>query len=216
MRVLIFGATGSAGGSVLRACLASPAVDEVRTITRRAPRIEHEKLRPFIHADFLDYSAVAGAFEGIDAVLFCLGVSSTQVSEDEYRRITHDFAIAAAKAMQAGSPGAAFHFISGTGTRADSRMMWSRVKAATESELMALVGAICWRPAAIDGVPSDSEPRIIKFLRPFYRLFKPFHGLYISGNDLGRAMIQATAEGMRNRVLENAEMRTVAERAVTA
>lgn len=209
MRVLIFGATGSAGGSVLRACLASPAVGEVRTITRRPPRITHEKLRPFIHSDFLDYTPVAAAFENIDAVFFCLGVSATQVSESEYYRITHDFALAAARATQAASPNAIFHFISGTGTRADSRMMWSRVKAATESELMQLVGAVCWRPSAIDGVPSDSEPRLFKLLRPLYKLFKPFRGLYITGDDLGRAMIQATAEGMRNRVLENAEMRAM-------
>jgi uncharacterized protein YbjT (DUF2867 family) len=36
MKVLIFGATGSAGGSVLRACLAAPDVREVRASRRAA------------------------------------------------------------------------------------------------------------------------------------------------------------------------------------
>jgi uncharacterized protein YbjT (DUF2867 family) len=35
MKILIFGATGLAGGSVLKACLAAPVIDEVRVITRR-------------------------------------------------------------------------------------------------------------------------------------------------------------------------------------
>lgn len=210
MKVLIFGATGSAGGSVMRACLASPIVDEVRIITRRKVLLDHPKLRHFVHGDFLDFAPVAEAFDGIDALLFCLGVSVTQVSgEDEYRRITHDYAMAAATTMKARSPEAAFHFISGQGTRAGSRAMWSRVKAETENALMDLVGAVCWRPAAIDGEPVGTY----RMLRPFYRLLRPFRGLYIAGQDLGRAMLQATIEKMRGRVIENREIREIAERA---
>ena len=91
--------------------------------------------------------------------------------------------------------------------------MWARVKAETERELMDLVEAVCWRPAAIDGTPSDNAPRAYKVLRPLFRLLKPFRSLYISGEDLGRAMLRATAEGMRGRILENAEIREIAERA---
>ena len=36
MKILVFGATGSAGGSVLRVCLAAPDVEEVRAIVRRS------------------------------------------------------------------------------------------------------------------------------------------------------------------------------------
>lgn len=35
MRVLVFGATGSAGGSVLNVCLEAPLIDEVQVVTRR-------------------------------------------------------------------------------------------------------------------------------------------------------------------------------------
>ena len=52
-----------------------------------------------------------------------------------YREITHDYALAAGKALAAASPDASFHFISGSGTRSDSRMMWARVKAETETAL---------------------------------------------------------------------------------
>ncbi|MGD9904581.1 MAG: hypothetical protein AB7U83_14040 [Vicinamibacterales bacterium] len=44
MTILLFGATGSAGGSVLRACLAAPEVSEVRAPVRREI-IENAALR---------------------------------------------------------------------------------------------------------------------------------------------------------------------------
>jgi uncharacterized protein YbjT (DUF2867 family) len=120
LRILLFGASGSAGGSVLRACLADPGVAAVHAITRRP--LSHTsdnagKLRVLTHHDYLDYSAVGQAFVAIDACFFCLGRSVSQVSgEAEYRRITHDFTLAAARMLHEQSPGAVFHYISGQGT----------------------------------------------------------------------------------------------------
>jgi uncharacterized protein YbjT (DUF2867 family) len=214
MRVLLFGATGSAGGSVLSACLASPAVTGVTAIVRRPPPQRDAKLRPIVLQDFTDYAPVEDAFDGIDACLFCLGTSVTQVpAEAAYRRITHDFAIAAAATLLRRSPAAPFHFVSGAGTGLHSRFMWARVKAETERDLIALAGAVCWRPAAIDGVPSAGEPRLYAALRPLYRLMTPFRGLYIHGEALGRAMLQATAENLRARIIENREIRDLDDRA---
>ena len=213
MKVLIFGATGAAGGSVLRTCLAAAGVNEVRAITRRPLKLTHPKLRVFIHGNYLRYNGVESAFTGVEACLFCLGVSSTQVSEEaEYRQITHDFAVAAAQVLKAQSPNAVFHFISGKGTQIDGRFMWARVKGETERDLMTLVGATCWRPAFIDGESSDSWPWLFRVLQPLLRLLKPFPNLYVRGQDLGHAMLQATAENMRGRVIENAEIRGIANR----
>jgi uncharacterized protein YbjT (DUF2867 family) len=212
MKVLIFGATGAAGGSVLRACLDSPHVREVRAIVRRPLELAHEKLRVLIHRDYLDYGAVEAAFAGVDACLWCLGISVRQVSgEAEYRTITHDYALAAAQTLRRQSPGAAFHFVSGQGTRLDSRMMWSRVKAETERDLIDLAGAVCWRPAFIDGADSANSPRLYQALRPAFRLLRGFRGLYVAGEDIGRAMIQATRDGERGRIIENAEIRRIAD-----
>jgi uncharacterized protein YbjT (DUF2867 family) len=209
VKILIFGATGSEGGRTLRACLVSPIVDDVRTITRRSLPLDHPKLHGFVHGDFLDFAPVAAAFDNLDALLFCLGVSAAKVSSEEYRVITHDYAIAAANLMKARSPQAAFHYISGQGTRPGSKIMWSRVKGETENDLMDLVGAVCWRPSAIDGESVGTY----RMFQPFYRLLRPFRSLYIAGQDFGRAMLQATIENMRRRVIENREIREIAERA---
>ena len=210
MKVLIFGASGSAGGSVLRTCFSSSAVKEIRAITRRPLRFTHKKLRVFIHNDYLDYVPVEEAFVDVDACLFCLGTSATQVSGEEYRRITHDFALAAARTLRVHSSTAVFHFISGKGTSMNSRFMWAHVKAETERDLMALVNAVCWRPAFIDGESSNSSPRLYRVLRPALRLLKPFRSLYVDGQDLGRAMLKATLENIRGRMIENAEIRDLA------
>lgn len=214
MIVLIFGATGSAGGGVLRACLGAPVVSAVRAIVRRPPEITHPKLQIVRHADFADYSAIPQAFAGADACLYCLGKSSTQVSsEAEYRRLTYDFALAAARAFRQGSPGAVFHFISGKSTSLDSRYMWARVKAETERDLLAGGDAVCWRPGAIDGDPSASEPLLFRLARPVLRVLRPFRNLYVKAEDIGRAMLQATYDGTRGRIIENAGIRDLADRA---
>ncbi|MBS1910680.1 MAG: epimerase [Bacteroidetes bacterium] len=166
MKVLIFGATGAAGGSVLRTCLAAPMVREVRAVTRRPLARTHPKLREIVHDNYLEYSGIADAFAGIDLCLFCLGVSATQVSEEDYRRITHDMTLAAAEALHAASPDALFEFITGRGTDAEGRFMWARVKGATEQELIRRFGAVCLRPAAIGGEPSASAPWYYRLIRP--------------------------------------------------
>ena len=212
MKILLFGATGSAGGAVLAACLSTPIVKEVRGVTRRPLRDENPKLWNIVHTDFLDYFAIEESFRGVDACLFCLGVSVTQVSKDEYRKITHDYTLAAARMLQVHSPHAAFHYISGQGTSPGSRMYWSRVKAQTELELIDLLGADCWRPAFIDASPSPSLPKIYSMVFPLLRLLKPFPRLYVGGDDLGYAMLQATKENLRARIIENHEIRDLAAR----
>ena len=211
MKVLLFGATGTAGGGVLRACLDAPDVEEVRTITRRALEVQHPKLRSVIHSDYMSYDAVADAFAGVDACLFCLGISATQVPDEAaYRRIIHDFAVAAASVLQRQSPHAVFHYLSGMGAGLNSRAMWARVKAEAERDLIAQIGAVCWRPGYIDGKVSENAPLFQKLLKPVFKLARPFRSLYIKAEDLGRAMLQATRGGMRSVIVENRQIRGMA------
>jgi hypothetical protein len=200
---------------VLKTALADPGVTEARVIVRRTPKRTSDKLRVFLHDDFQNYDKVASAFDNVDACFFCLGVSSTQVKDEkDYRRITYDYALAAAKLLKTRSPKSSFHFISGRSTDVNGRWMWARVKGEAERDLMDLVGAVVYRPGAIDGEPSEAQAGTwYEPLRILFKLFAPFRSLYISGDDLGRAMLQATREGLRRTILENPDMRDLADRA---
>jgi uncharacterized protein YbjT (DUF2867 family) len=213
MKILLFGSTGSAGSAVLDACLSASVVDEVRAIARHPLMHTNTKLRTFIHKDFLDYSTVEEAFRNIDACLFCLGVSVTQVSKQDYRTITYSYTLSAANMLKRHSPNAIFHYISGRGTNPKSRMFWSQVKAQVEQDLTSLIHADCWRPAFIDAKPSPNLPKAYALFYPILRLLKPFPTLYINGQDLGRAMLQATLENLRGRIIENPEIRQIASHA---
>ncbi|WP_110169740.1 hypothetical protein [Luteitalea pratensis] len=213
LTVVVFGATGSAGACVVRQCLASPSVGELRLVTRRAPALRDPRMSIVLRDDFAHYGDGDEAFAGADLCLWCLGKSVSQVDgEAAYRRPTYDFAIAAAGALRKASPAATFHFVSGAGAALGSRAMWARVKAETERDLLAGTRALCWRPAAIGGHPSASEPMAYRVMRPALWLLRPFRGLYVSGDDLGRAMLQAHADGLSGRIVENREIRDLADR----
>jgi len=73
VRILLFGATGLAGGGVLRACIDSPEVTEVRSVQRRSSGISAAKLHEIIHDDCLDHSVIAEQFSVVDACFSCPG-----------------------------------------------------------------------------------------------------------------------------------------------
>ena len=214
MKILLFGATGLAGGGVLRSCLDAPDVTEVRAVVRRSTGVRDPKLREVIHDNYLDYSAIPDAFAGIDACFFCLGISVSQVPlEADYRRIHQAFPLAAAKVLREKSPAAIFHYLSGGRSDLKSRWMWARVKAEAERDLMNQFDALCWRPAMIGGTPGAPPPLYLEILRPVLTfLFKPFKSMYIESDDIGRAMLEATTQKLRKRIFENPEMRDLARR----
>jgi len=210
---LLFGATGLAGSGVLRACLAAPAVSEVRTLVRRSTAVRDPKLREIVHTDYLNYEAVKDAFAGIDACFFCLGISVTQVpNEADYRRIHQQFPLAAARMLRSTSPAAHFHYLSGGSAGLNSWWMWARVKAQAERDLVAEVDATCWRPAMIDGTPVAPMPKLAEMMRPLLRaVFSRFRSMYIVSDDIGRAMLRATEKNLRGRIFENGEIRDLAD-----
>lgn len=211
MRVIVFGASGTAGGAVLEACVKSAEVEEVRIVVRRPLGRTETKVKEFVHRDYGEYGAIAEAFRGVDAVLFCLGISVTQVSKEEYVKVSHDYPVAAARMLKQESPGGVLHYISGAGTNAEGRAFWRQVKGKTEKELMGEYEAVCWRPAFIDAKPSGNLPKVFVALTPVLRLMRPMKKWYVLGEDLGGAMLEATREGMRERTVENAEIRELGE-----
>src|SRR6187455_3218423 len=121
MKIVLFGTTGMIGQGVLRECLLDPEVTSVLSVTRRPTGKTDAKLREIVHSNFDDFSSIGGELTGYDACLFCLGVSSAGMSEAEYRHVTYDVAVAAAKTLLERNPGMTFVFVSGAGTDSTER-----------------------------------------------------------------------------------------------
>ena len=213
MRILVLGATGAAGGSLLDVALTSPLVAEVRTISRRKTEPGSARHLGVVHANLFDYRPVATTFAGLDAAFYCIGRSVSQVGDEAaYRRLAFEAPEAAAQQLAAASPAAAFHYLSGQGASLDSRQMWARVKAEAERSLIERHAAVCWRPGAIDARRTEGWPFFYPAVIRTMRWVFPSRRYYIRGEDLGRAMLAVAAGNARSRILENPEIRAIADR----
>jgi len=203
------------GSGTLIECLDHPDVERVLVVGRRPCGVEHEKLVELVHDDFLDFSCVADALTGYDTCLYCLGISSTGLSEAEYKRVTYDMAVAAARTLLAQNPRMSFCFVSGAGADGSerSRQMWARVKGRTENRLqqMDFNGVWCFRPAFVQpkkGVRSRTAlyNAFYTVLGPLYPLIRYLPWLVTDTETLALALIRAGRDGAPRRVLENADI----------
>jgi uncharacterized protein YbjT (DUF2867 family) len=220
MRVILFGATGMVGQGVLRECLLDPEVNEVLAIVRSTTGQTSPKLREILHEDFSNFAPIAGQLSGFDACFFCLGISSAGLSEADYHRITHDFALAAAKTLVEVNPKMTFIFVSGAGTDSTEkgRSMWARVKGKTENALLRLPfeRKYMFRPAFIQplhGITSKTKLYRVFYagLGPLYPLLKSVAPKYVTTTELvGRAMLNAVKHGAPKTVLENDDLNRLA------
>jgi uncharacterized protein YbjT (DUF2867 family) len=214
MNVVLFGASGMVGQGVLIECLDDPGVQRVVSVVRRPTGVTHAKLTEIVHADFLDYTAIEPSLRDLDACFFCLGVSSIGMKEEDYRHITYDFTMAAAKTLCRLNPKLAFIYVSGAGTDSTEkgRSMWARVKGKTENDLAKLCAtAYAFRPGYIHpekGVASRTKwIRVaVTVLRPVGFLLKQFPGAGTATDVVGRAMIAAVRSGAPSHVVELREI----------
>ena len=221
MRVILFGATGMVGQGVLRECVLDSDVEAVVSVVRRAsgPSLgrRSEKVCEVVTDEFYDFSRVEGEFAGFDACFFCLGVSSVGMKEDGYRWVTFDLTMAAAQAVLRQNPtsasgGMTFIYVSGAGTDSTEhgRVMWARVKGATENALLSMEfkAAYMFRPGAI--VPLHGITSKTKLYRVAYTVLRPFLPLllrrfpqYVTTTEqVGRAMLAVAKRGYPKPVLE--------------
>jgi uncharacterized protein YbjT (DUF2867 family) len=215
MKVVLFGATGMVGQSALRACLLDPEVSEVVAVVRSpmANAKEHAKLRELVHANFEDFSGLENTLDA-DACFWCVGVTSAGISEADYTRITHDFTLAAAKVLV--RPTMTFVFVSGTG--ADGKAMWARVKRKTEEALqrMPFKDVFVFRPGMIQplhGIRSRTRLYNVVYplIAPLMALTKLLKPSFVTDTDrVGRAMLRVAKNGYPKKVLENADINAAA------
>jgi hypothetical protein len=175
--------------------------------------------RPWF-SNFLDFGPIENRLAGYEACLFCLfclGVSSVGMSEADYKRVTYDVALAAAQAVLEKNPGLTFVFVSGANTDSTERgrVMWARVKGATENALlrMPFKTAYMFRPGYIQPMHANDSAAlwiravyaVVGSLYPFVERIAPSY--VTTTEQLRRAMLEVAKHGAPKQVLECADMR---------
>lgn len=217
--VILLGGTGMIGGLALRQCLNDPEISRVTAIGRRGVGFQHAKLNEILLDTLMDYTAIADELEAVDLALYCLGVYSGTLRDEEFRRITVDWTAAFARALYARSPQATFSFLSGQGAdpTEQSWMAFARYKGAAEKDLIRIgfPQVHIFRPGYIYPVTPRKEPnlafRVLRTLYPAIRLVYPNIG--VSSEDLALAMVYAglnATEGQGSTVFENRDIRGLA------
>lgn len=216
MKLLITGATGTAGSEVLNEALRDESVESVLVLSRRELDVGHEKLKVVLHTDFLHYDGLESELQKCDACIWCLGISQSQVNKKEYQIITHDYTLAAAQALVRNNPYATFVFLSGAGADSSekSRTRFARVKGKTENALMKmnLGRLVIARPGGIK--PTKINPNTSLFNKMAVPLFPIMEWLtprlVITAHALAIALIHAAKFGAPKTILENTDLKNIA------
>lgn len=210
------------GQGVLRECLAAADVEKVLTVGRMPTGQQHPKLRELVHADMYDYSNVENELSDFDACFFCIGVTSSGMSEQKYTHLTHDLTLAAASTLARLNPQMVFVYVSAAGadTSETGPLMWARVRGKTENALLKLPfrGVYIFRPGMIQPVGVKSKTTAYRW---FYSLTKPLlpalramlPDQILSTPQIGQAMLAAVRNGAQKRVLESPGINALSKRA---
>jgi uncharacterized protein YbjT (DUF2867 family) len=221
MNILLFGATGMVGQGVLRECLLDPDVQLVQTVGRTSTGIQDPKLREITHTDLLYYEPIERQLRGFDACFFCLGVSSTGMTESDYTHVTYDITLAAGQTLSRLNSNMTFIYVSGAGTDSTEkgRVMWARVKGKTENAVLLSLpfkAAYIFRPAVIQPLHGIiSRTRLYRVLYsitgPLLPLLRRLMPGYISTTEqIGRAMLIVARQGAPKRILESRDIVEIA------
>lgn len=213
MRILVTGATGLAGAEILRQAITDNEISEVIALVRNEPAVKHPKIKTIIHKDFLNYDGLEELIISCNSVLWCLGISQTQVNKEKYYEITYDYTVKAAEAFYKFNPGLRFTFLSGNGAdrTGKSRVLFAKIKGITENALLARGYSQLYivRPDAINPIHKNPKaPFLYKLAYPFFPLVEKFTpSKIISADVLARAMLKIAKYGNEKDTFENMELR---------
>ena len=207
--VIIAGATGLVGKEILSGLLADDTVGEIHSLGRRAPGIEHPKLRVHL-VDFADLPSLPSA----DEVYLALGTTiKVAGSQEAFRAVDYAANLAVAQAaLAAGAKKAGL--VSAMGADSRSKVFYSRVKGELEDALQKLPfdGLVVARPSLLVGnrealgQPSRRGEEIGFALGKALGFLIPANYKPIEAKTVARALLSAVRSAKGKKVLLSGSM----------
>jgi uncharacterized protein YbjT (DUF2867 family) len=211
MKVLITGASGMIGSLLLSRCLDSELITHVISFVRRPVKQQHPKLTEIILSDFENYSGQEDFFKHVSVAFFCLGVYTGEVPDEQFKKITVNYAVEFAGTLEEHSPGARFCLLSGAGAdrTEKSKTSFARYKGLAEKRIANLdLEFYSFRPGYIYPSEPRKEPNVgYKIMKAIYPLVKILGKRFsITSAELADAMFAAGISGAHKEILENQDI----------
>jgi nucleoside-diphosphate-sugar epimerase len=217
MNILITGATGMVGRSVLLECLEDNTINTVYLLSRKSIDIKHPKIKEVLISDF--EKITTETFQGLSIVacFHCMGISSVGQTEEAFSKVTFELTKLLMDALFTLNPTMVVTYVSGTGTdeTEKGKVMWARVKGKTENYILSkgFKKSFMFRPGMIlpeKGVKSSTflYQFFYVILRPFFPLFRLSKNVTTSSK-LGKAMIRLVTKEYRSIYIENSDVNEI-------
>ncbi len=215
MKLIITGATGLIGAEVVRQGIADADIKEIILLVRRQPELVHPKITVALHQNFLDYSGLEKYFSNADSIIWCLGISQTQVSKKQYEIITYEYLNACVRFCTSINSSIRFVFVSGDGAdrTEKSGTLFKRLKGKAENSLLQsdLKNSLIARPDAVNPRHKNKKaPFVYKLSYPFFPLIEKLAPHKIIWSDvLAKALLKIAKNGYEKNTIENVELRVL-------
>ena len=219
MQVLITGATGMVGRSVLFECLEDKSVEKVYLLSRKSIDVNHPKMSEILISDFEHLTKEDFNGVSFDACFHCMGISSVGQSEASFSKVTFDATKVLMDVIYEINPAMVVTYVSGVGTDTSEKgkVMWARVKGKTENYILnkGFKRSYMFRPGMI--LPEKGIKSRTFLYQFFYVILRPFFPLFrISKNvtsttKLGKAMIKLVSNPYSSNYIENKDINRIAD-----
>jgi len=178
---------------------------------RKLSPTQNEKQLQTVIINFNDYDQKDYLFEDVNIAFFCIGAYTGKVKDDEFKKITVDYAVNFAKKLEQHSPGAKLCLLSGAGAdkTEKSRTSFAKFKGMAENQIEVLdLDFYSFRPGYIYPVVKRKEPNMMYSVsRGLYPLIRMFgKNASIKSTELGKAMFKVGLNGYDKSILENKDI----------
>lgn len=215
MKIIITGATGLIGAEVVRQAILNNSIEKIFLLVRNSPEEQHPKITIILHSDFSNFTPQKEIFQQADALIWCLGISQTQVNKQQYEDITYGYTDACVRFCQEVHSSIRFVFVSGDGAdrTEKSKTLFKRIKGKAENAIIqsGLKDFYIARPDAVNPRHKNKKaPFVYKLAYPFFPLVERFAPHKIIWSDvLAKALLHLAKSGYEKNTLENIDLRAL-------